>query len=84
MCINIVEWKSVHWKKISDAYYQVLFSYINSTDNIWNMSDGESGDDDSVSNYHTKYSEIFCFVVSKLWIERDKQINTDSELTGWK
>ena len=41
MCINIVEWKSVHWKKISDAYYQVLFSYINSTDNIWNMSDGK-------------------------------------------
>ena len=40
------------------------------------MSDDESDEEESSSNHYTDHSEFF-FVISSLWIERDKHINTD-------
>ena len=47
------------------------------------MSDDESDEEESSSNDFTDYSEILCFVISKLWIEEEKHINTDYAVTGW-
>ena len=46
------------------------------------MSDYESNEEESLSNDYTDYSENVCFVISKLWIERQKHINTDYDMTG--
>ena len=35
------------------------------------MSDGESYEEDSLSNDYTEYSDNICFVISKLCIERE-------------
>ena len=47
------------------------------------MSDEECDEEDSISNYCTLYSENICFVISILWNEREKHINTDYTVTGW-
>ena len=47
------------------------------------MYDDESDEGESSSNGYTGYSENLCFVISKLWIERKKHINTDYAMTGW-
>ena len=64
-------------KKISGIDYKKPFPNVNPTANLWNMSDDESDEEESISNNHTDYSENLCFVISKLWIERDKHINTN-------
>ena len=63
-------------KTISDIDYQRLFQDISSPDNIWNDSDDESDEEESISNDYTLYSENICFVTSNLWNEREKHINT--------
>ena len=70
-------------KTIYDIGYQKLFPDISSPTNIWNMSDDESDEEDSLSNYYTEYSDHICFVISKLWIEIEKHVNTDYAVTGW-
>ena len=47
------------------------------------MSDDKSDEEESISNYCTLYSESICFLISSLWNERDKHINTDYAVTGW-
>ena len=47
------------------------------------MSDDKSDEDESSSNDYTDYSDDILFVISKLWIEREKRINTDYAVTGW-
>ena len=47
------------------------------------MSDDESYEEESISNDCTLYSENICFVISSLWNEREKHINTDYAVTGW-
>ena len=68
-------------KTISDIDYQKLFSYIFSPANIWNMSDDKSDEEESLNDY-TNYPENLCFVISKLWTEREKHINTSYDVTG--
>ena len=46
------------------------------------MSDDESDEEDSISNYCTLYSGKK-IVISNLWNERKKNINTDYAVTGW-
>ena len=53
-------------KKISDIYYKGLFPDIKSTVNIWNMSDDKSGEKESLSKYHTNYSENICVLYKKI------------------
>ena len=43
-------------KQISDIYYKKLIPDINSTANIWNMSDDEIDEEDFLSNNYTDYS----------------------------
>ena len=47
------------------------------------MSDDESDEEESMSKYCTLYSENICFVISSLWNEREKHINTDYAVNGW-
>ena len=54
-----------------------------SQSNIWNESDEKSDKEESISNYCNAYSESICFVISKLWNEIEKHINTDNAVTGW-
>ena len=63
--------------KKTDIYYQIVLPDILSPANIWNMSDDESDEEESISNDCTLYSENICFVISSLWNEREKYINTD-------
>ena len=70
-------------KKIYDIDYQILFPDISLPANIWNESDDESDEEESISNYCTLYSDNICFVISNLWNEREKHINTDYAVTGW-
>ena len=60
--------KQCIYKTISYIYYQKLFSDINSTSNIWNMSDDESDEEESSSKYYTDYLENLYFVISKFWV----------------
>ena len=69
-------------KTIYDIHYQKLFPDILSPFNIWNESDDESNEGESTSNYCTVYSDNICFVISKLWNEREKHINTEYVVTG--
>ena len=70
-------------KTISDIEYQNLFPDIFSPANIWNMFDDESDEEESISNDCTAYLDNICFVVSNLWNETEKHINTDYAVTGW-
>ena len=70
-------------KTISDIDYQKIFPYILSPANIWNESDDESDEEESLSNDYTEYSENICFFISKFWNLRGKQINTDYAVTSW-
>ena len=63
-------------KTKSDLDYQRVFHEILSPANIWNMSDDESDEEESISN-------DICFFISSLWNERGKHINTDYAVTGW-
>ena len=81
--ITIREWTSSELRKISDIDYQELFPYISSSVNIWNISDDESDEEYSSSNYYTGISDNLCMVVSRLWNEIEKHINTDYTVTGW-
>ena len=47
------------------------------------MSDDESDEEESISNYFTLYSKNICSVISSSWNEREKHINTDYAVTGW-
>ena len=47
------------------------------------MSDDESDEKESIYIYCTFYSENICFVISSLWNEREKNINTYYAVTGW-
>ena len=69
-------------KTISDIDYQRLFPDISSPANIWNKSDDESDEEYSISNYCTAYSDNICFVISKLWNEREKHTNNDYSVNG--
>ena len=60
-----------------------MFPEISSSANIWNISDDESNEEESISNDCTLYSEHICFVISSLWNEREKHINTNYAVTGW-
>ena len=57
-------------KTISDIDYYRLFLEILSPANIWNASDDESDEEESISNDCTLYSDNICFVVSNSWNER--------------
>ena len=70
-------------KTISDVDYKKLLPDINSTTNIWIMSDDESDEEESLSNDHTVCSGNICFVISNLWIGRDKHTNTYCAVTVW-
>ena len=47
------------------------------------MYDDKSDEEESISNDCTLYYENICFVISSLWNERKKNINTDYDVTGW-
>ena len=51
-------------KTKSDLDYQRVVPEISSPANIWNMSDDESDEEESISNNLTLYSENICFVIS--------------------
>ena len=70
-------------KTISDIDYHILFPDISSPANIWNEADYESDEEESISKNCTFYSENICFVISSLWNEREKHVNTDYAVTGW-
>ena len=70
-------------KTIVDIDYQRLFPDMPSPANIWNESDYESDEEESISNDCTLYSENIFFVVSSLWNEREKHINSDYSVTFW-
>ena len=70
-------------KTISDIDYKKLFPDILSQTNIWNDSDNESDEEDSLSNGYTEYLDNIYFVISKLWNRIEKHINTDYDVTGW-
>ena len=55
---------------------------MHSTANIWNMSDDESDEEESLTNNYTYYSENICSITQNLWIERGKLINNDYAVTG--
>ena len=69
-------------KTISDVNYQKILPYISSPANIWNDSDEKSEEEESISNDCTEYSDNIIFVISKLWNETEKNINTDYDVTG--
>ena len=69
-------------KTIYNIDYQKIFPYIFSQSNIWNKSDYERDKEESSSNDYTDYSENICFVISNLWNETEKNINTDYAVTG--
>ena len=64
-------------RKKSDIDYQRPLPNLLSPDNIWNESDDESDEGESISNYFTLYSDNACFVISNLCNEREKHVNTD-------
>ena len=66
-----------------DLDYQRVLPDISLPANKWNMSDEKSDEEESISNDFTLYSENICFVISSLWNEREKIINTDYAVTGW-
>ena len=70
-------------KTIYDIDYQIIFPDILSTANIWNESDDGSDEEQPISNDCTLYADNICFVISSLWNEREKHINTDYAVTGW-
>ena len=70
-------------KAISYIDYQRLFPDISSPANIWNESDDKSYEKESISNYCTLYSDNICFVISSLWNEKEKYVNTDYSVAGW-
>ena len=80
---TIQEWPSSALRKTSDLEYQRVCRDIYSTANIWNISDDESNEEESISNDWTLYSENICFVISSLWNEREKHINTDYAINCW-
>ena len=45
--------------------------------------DDESDEEKTISNYCTFYSDNICFVISNLWNQWEKYINTDYFVTGW-
>ena len=63
--------------------YQRLFPYIFSPANIWNELGDKSDEEESISNDCTLYSDNICIFISKLWNEREKNTNTDYDVTGW-
>ena len=69
-------------KKI-DIDYKKLFRDINLTANISNSWNDESDKEESLLNDHDDNSENLCFVVSKLYIEREKHTNTNYSVTSW-
>ena len=73
----------MHLETIYDIGYHKLFPYISSLANAWKFSNRESYEEDSLSNDYTEYSDNIYFVISKLWIEREKYINTDYYVTCW-
>ena len=58
-------------KTRSDLDYQRVFPDISSPASIWNMSDDESDEEESISNGFTLYPENICFVVYSFWNERE-------------
>ena len=64
-------------------FYQRVFPDISSPDNIWNMSDDKSDEEESISKNLTLYYENVCFVISSLWNKREEHINTYYSVTGW-
>ena len=69
-------------KKKPDLDYQKIFPDIFSLANIWNMSDDESNEEESILKNLTLYFENICFVISNFWNKRDEHINTDYAVTG--
>ena len=69
-------------KKIFDIDDQKLFPEILSPAIIWNESDDEMDGEESISYYYTKDSDETCFIISILWNQREKHINTDYAVTG--
>ena len=72
----------MHREKVSDIDYYKLFPDIWSPSNIWNNLDDESDEEESISNDCTEYSENICLVISNLWNEGEKHINTDYAVAG--
>ena len=66
-------------RKKSDLDYHIVSPDISSPANIWNISDDEIDEDESISNDFTLYSENICFVISSFWNEGEQHINTDVE-----
>ena len=60
-----------------------MFPDILSTSNIWNESGDKSDEEESISNDCNLYSGNICFVIYSLYNEREKNINTDYDMTGW-
>ena len=81
--ITIRELPSSALRKKFDLDYQRVLPDISSPVNIWNISDDESDEGESISNDCTLYSENICFVISRLWNVMEKHINTDYSVTGW-
>ena len=67
----------------SDIDSQIVFPDMSSPANICNTSDDKSDEEESIPNDCTLYSGNICFVISILWNEREKHINTDYAVTGW-
>ena len=65
-----------------DLDYQRVFPDISSPANKWNMSDEKSDEEESISNDCNLYYENIFFLISSLWNEREKHINTDYSVTG--
>ena len=70
-------------EKKLDLDYQRFFPDTFSPSNIWIICTDESNEEESISNYFTLHYENICFVISNLWNEREKNINTDYSVTGW-
>ena len=47
------------------------------------MYNDEIDEGESSSNGYTGILDNVCLVISKLWNEREKHINTDSAVTSW-
>ena len=54
-------------KTIAHIDSHKLFPDLDSTANIFNMSDDESNEEESSSNDYTEYLENFSFFISNLW-----------------
>ena len=70
-------------EKKTRSWLSDIFPGISSPDNIWNMSNDKSDEEESISNNLTLYSENICFVISSLCKKREEHINTDYAVTGW-